>query len=69
MICRADLRLILAAGAVLALVPPAVASPGHDPLAVAAEALDRGDGIAAEVAAGRAFGGRLHARAGRGIRR
>ncbi len=53
MTCRPDLRLIMAATAVLALVPPAAAAP--DPLAVAAEALDRGDGIAAEVAADRAL--------------
>ena len=55
MICRPDLRLILAAAAVLALVPPAVAAPGADPLAAAGEALDRGDGIAAEFAADRAL--------------
>jgi tetratricopeptide (TPR) repeat protein len=55
MICRPDLRLILAATAVLALVPPAAAAPGGDPLVEAAEALDRGDGIAAEVAARRAL--------------
>lgn len=55
MICRPDLRLVLAALAVLALVPPAAAAPGGDPLAVAAEALARGDGIAAEVAARRAL--------------
>jgi Flp pilus assembly protein TadD len=55
MTCRPDLRLILAAAAVLALVPPAAAAPGADPLALAAEALDRGDGIAAEVAADRAL--------------
>lgn len=55
MICRPDLRLILAALAVLALVPPAAAAPGADPLGEASEALDRGDGIAAEVAAKRAL--------------
>jgi predicted Zn-dependent protease len=55
MICRPDLRLILAAAAVLALVPPAAATPGADPLAEAAEALAHGDGIAAEVAADRAL--------------
>ncbi len=55
MICRPDRRLILAAAAVLALVPPAAAAPAGDPLAQAAEALDRGDGIAAEVAADRAL--------------
>lgn len=55
MICRPDLRLILAALAVLVLVPPVAAAPGADPLAEAAAALDRGDGIAAEVAADRAL--------------
>lgn len=55
MICRLDRRLILAAAAVLALVPPVSAAPGADPLADAAAALDRGDGIAAEAAADRAL--------------
>jgi predicted Zn-dependent protease len=55
MTCRPDLRLILAAMAVLALVPPAAAAPGENPLAEAAAALDRGDGIAAEVSAKRAL--------------
>ena len=52
---RPDWRLILAAGVIAALVPPAAAAPGADPLADAAAALDRGDGIAAEVAADRAL--------------
>jgi tetratricopeptide (TPR) repeat protein len=55
MICRPDLRASLAAAAVVALVPPAAAAPGADPLAEAAAALDRGDGISAEVAAERAL--------------
>lgn len=55
MICRPDLRFILTAAAVLALVPPAVAAPGANPLADAVDALDRGDGIAGEVAAKRAL--------------
>lgn len=55
MTCRPDRRLILFAAAVLALVAPLSAAPGRNPLAGAAAALDRGDGIAAEIAARRAL--------------
>src|SRR5690606_977649 len=55
MICRPDLRLIVAAAAVLALGPPVAAAPGRDLLAEAEAAIERGDGIAAEVAAQRAL--------------
>lgn len=59
MTCRPDRLLLLAAAAALALVAPLAAAPGGDPLADAAAALDRGDGIAAEVAAERALDGGL----------
>ena len=55
MICRPDLRVLLTAGALLSLVSAAAAVPGDDPLAAAEAAVARGDGMAAEVAAGRAL--------------
>jgi cellulose synthase operon protein C len=55
MACRPDLRSWLAAVALLALCPPVAAAPGRDLIAEAAAALDRGDGIAAGVAARRAL--------------
>ena len=55
MICRPDLRFFCVAGAALALSAAAAAVPASDDLAKAAEAIERGDGIAAEVAAQRAL--------------
>jgi len=55
MTCRPDLRILAGALAVLALIPPAAAAPGGDALDKARAALDRGDGIAAEVAAKQAL--------------
>ena len=49
MTCRPDKVLLAALLALLAL--PALAVPGGDPFSEAARAIERGDGIAAEVAA------------------
>jgi tetratricopeptide (TPR) repeat protein len=56
MICRPDPRPWLAAAAALALGAPATAETARDLLTEARAALDRGDGIAAEVEARRALG-------------
>lgn len=55
MICRLDLRFCGVAAAALVLSAAAAAVPAKDGLEEAVEALSRGDGIAAEVAARRAF--------------
>ena len=55
MTCRPDRRFHLVAVAALVASAAASAVPATDPLAEAAVALDRGDGIAAEVAARRAL--------------
>ncbi|KRA83234.1 tetratricopeptide repeat protein [Altererythrobacter sp. Root672] len=53
--CRPNLRVCLIAAVVLAASPAAVAAPGRDLVSEAEAALDRGDGIAAELAAKRAL--------------
>ena len=55
MTCRPDRRFHLVAVAALVASGAASAVPATNPLAEAAAALDRGDGIAAEVAARRAL--------------
>jgi tetratricopeptide (TPR) repeat protein len=55
MICRPDLRFYGVSIAALVMGAAAAAVPANDALAEAASALARGDGIAAEVAAKRAF--------------
>jgi cellulose synthase operon protein C len=55
MACRPDRLSWLTAAALLALCPPVAAAPGRDLIAEAEVALNRGDGIAAEVAARRAL--------------
>ncbi|BBC72676.1 conserved hypothetical protein [Altererythrobacter sp. B11] len=50
MICRADWRLPALALVALALIPPLAAASGGDPLDKARAAIERGHGIAAEVA-------------------
>ncbi|MBO9518935.1 MAG: tetratricopeptide repeat protein [Porphyrobacter sp.] len=52
--CKVKLTVCLAAAALFAASPAAVAAPGRDLVAEAEAALDRGDGIAAELAIGRA---------------
>lgn len=54
MVCRPDFRFCLVAAAVLAASPAAMAAPGRELVSEALAALDRGDGIAAELAAKRA---------------
>src|SRR6185503_19581388 len=55
MTCRADLRFSWTVGAALLLSAAASAVPAPSPLSEAVAALDRGDGIAAEVSARRAL--------------
>ncbi len=55
MICKPDTRAWLAAAAIILLSVPATADTVRDPLMEARAALDRGDGIAAEMAARRAL--------------
>src|SRR5688572_21703761 len=55
MICRLDRRIPGMIAAALVLSAGAAAAPSRDALADAAAALERGDGIAAEVAARRAL--------------
>lgn len=59
MICKADHRLLTAAlasvFAALALGGPLAAAPGDDAIAEAVAAIDRGDGVAAELAGKRAL--------------
>jgi tetratricopeptide (TPR) repeat protein len=57
MISRPDLRFSCMIGAALVLSAAAAAVPSPSPLAEAAAALERGDGISAEVAARRALDG------------
>ncbi|AKH41433.1 tetratricopeptide (TPR) repeat protein [Altererythrobacter atlanticus] len=55
MICRADRRILLSALALLALAPASAAGPGVAALEKARAAIERRDGIAAEVAAKQAL--------------